>query len=427
MNRNEYSSSDELRKDMHKENREEEAMRQSALDIYEVPMEKGRDKKPIALFCVLLIISLLLLLILIIVSFVKLSKVTEDVKILHSKYSDSISNVSKVTEDMKMLHSEYSDSIRNVSLELTEVKQTDLSRINKMFAELQETLVSKVTEDMKMLHSEYSDSIRNVSLELTEVKQTDLSRINKMFAELQETLVSKVTEDMKMLHSEYSDSIRNVSLELTEVKQTDLSRINKMFAELQETLVSKVTEDMKMLHSEYSDSIRNVSLELTEVKQTDLSRINKMFAELQETLGSICNACPYGWKWFNGSCYSFSEANKNWEGARISCNDRDSHLVIINNKDEQSFLSTNIGSENYWIGLNDKDKEGDWRWVDRSPLSFTFWLNGEPNNHNEEDCAHLVYNAATKAQWNDINCDNTFRWICEKRTLCNFGVPGSSG
>ncbi|XP_030053321.1 C-type lectin domain family 17, member A isoform X2 [Microcaecilia unicolor] len=176
-------------------------------------------------------------------------------------------------------------------------------------------------------------------------------------------------------------------------------------------------------------------LDLAEVKQKDLSRIDKSLEELKETVGSICQACasrsicqecPLGWLLFRGSCYKFSTTAKDWEGARISCAESNSHLAIINSLEEQYFLSNSTNSKDSWIGLSDKDTEGVWQWVDGSPLSFSFWNTGEPNNYMErdEDCVQLRYDKGWNGEWNDSSCKFTFLWICEKRSLCNLGLAG---
>ncbi|OWK11898.1 hypothetical protein Celaphus_00003074, partial [Cervus elaphus hippelaphus] len=96
----------------------------------------------------------------------------------------------------------------------------------------------------------------------------------------------------------------------------------------------------------------------------DLERIradtNQSLLELRGLLG---------WLPFQGKCYYFSPSTKTWDEARTFCQENYSHLVIISNSDEQDFVAKAHGSPRvYWLGLNDINVEGDWRWLDGSPL-----------------------------------------------------------
>ncbi|KAB1259310.1 CD209 antigen-like protein 2 [Camelus dromedarius] len=62
-----------------------------------------------------------------------------------------------------------------------------------------------------------------------------------------------------------------------------------------------------------------------------------------------------------------------------------------------------------WIGLSDHHNEGSWRWLDNSSLQLSFWKDGEPNNHGDEDCVELHNDG-----WNDGRCVTEHSWICEK-------------
>jgi hypothetical protein len=64
-----------------------------------------------------------------------------------------------------------------------------------------------------------------------------------------------------------------------------------------------------------------------------------------------------------------------------------------------------------WIGAQDFESEGNWKWVTGEPFStFTRWDAGEPNNDGGENCAEFFYwpNA-----WNDNQCGNPRPFFCE--------------
>lgn len=66
----------------------------------------------------------------------------------------------------------------------------------------------------------------------------------------------------------------------------------------------------------------------------------------------------------------------------------------------------------YWVGLDDRAREGTFRWIDgREAGVGTPWSGGEPNDYGDgEDCAHLL---ADRSALNDIGCDSTRGFICE--------------
>lgn len=55
-----------------------------------------------------------------------------------------------------------------------------------------------------------------------------------------------------------------------------------------------------------------------------------------------------------------------------------------------------------WIGFNDEQTEGSFVWYDQSPITYTNWAPGEPNNTGgNEDCTQIY----PDGMWNDLNCN----------------------
>nr|XP_034344807.1 CD209 antigen-like protein E [Arvicanthis niloticus] len=154
------------------------------------------------------------------------------------------------------------------------------------------------------------------------------------------------------------------------------------------------------------------SQEHDQKKQHILQKLDQLKAELDH----LCRPCPWDWTLFQGNCYFFSTFQKNWMESAAACKDMGAQLVVIKSNEEQSFLQrTSKKKIDFWMGLSDAKEEGQWLWVDGSPLLFNFrkyWSAGEPNNHDNEDCAVISNHG-----WNDFSCLAVSFWICKKPVL----------
>ncbi|XP_053335434.1 C-type lectin domain family 4 member M-like [Clarias gariepinus] len=135
-----------------------------------------------------------------------------------------------------------------------------------------------------------------------------------------------------------------------------------------------------------------------------LETLRELFFERNSKVGRHCFVC------FSSNLYFMSNEEKTWTESRQACKDKKADLVIINSKEEQDFIRNMLTRRIAWIGLNDRDTEGVWKWVDDTPLSTKFWGRGEPNGATYENC---VVNAPS-FNWADYPCDREFMGICEK-------------
>ncbi|XP_031442016.1 asialoglycoprotein receptor 1-like [Clupea harengus] len=169
-----------------------------------------------------------------------------------------------------------------------------------------------------------------------------------------------------------------------------------------------------------TDSIAQTMLDLIEALHKNLS------AALNTTDTCVCRVCPEGWANNSGRCYLFSSTNKTWSQSRDHCITLGGHLVIVNNQEEQSFLSQSAIEDFYWIGLNDLETEGQWIWVDSTPLNETgavFWLKrsdkpdepDEPDNWMGENSSGEDCGVVSKiGEWFDNSCNKLFTFVCER-------------
>lgn len=81
-----------------------------------------------------------------------------------------------------------------------------------------------------------------------------------------------------------------------------------------------------------------------------------------------------------------------------------------------TFINSLYGSEKeVWIGLTDEGVEGQWKWVDGSPLTTAYWGKNQPNSFDgrNQDCVEFWHRASGNGDWNDENCNVEQNWICE--------------
>jgi hypothetical protein len=104
-----------------------------------------------------------------------------------------------------------------------------------------------------------------------------------------------------------------------------------------------------------------------------------------------------------------------YEDARGVCEGMDAGLAVIDSEGEHYLLAEfawrNLGSD-FWLGLDDLEEEGEFRWANGRALGFQAWADGEPNNSGEEDCGQYWLNSGN---WNDIGCWAELPMICEAR------------
>ncbi|WP_197172554.1 C-type lectin domain-containing protein, partial [Novipirellula aureliae] len=82
--------------------------------------------------------------------------------------------------------------------------------------------------------------------------------------------------------------------------------------------------------------------------------------------------------------------SQSWDNAEATAQLSGGHLVTINDAAEQAWIAETFGaSGNFLIGLSDTETEGTFVWADGTPLSYTNWATGEPNNGNSWDYAYL--------------------------------------
>jgi len=109
-----------------------------------------------------------------------------------------------------------------------------------------------------------------------------------------------------------------------------------------------------------------------------------------------------------------------YEEAVAACAYLGGGLVVLDTEAknmEVSELVWTLLDRPFYIGLSDRDDEGQWQWLSGDNVTYGGWMSGEPNDWGGwEDCAQSNWSHAGK--WNDIGCESRQGFVCE------LTVPG---
>ncbi|XP_074082192.1 C-type lectin domain family 4 member E isoform X2 [Macrotis lagotis] len=120
----------------------------------------------------------------------------------------------------------------------------------------------------------------------------------------------------------------------------------------------------------------------------------------------------------NFSCFPDPADTMVWTASLKNCEEMGGNLAVINTQEEQNFLfHAKPSRREFFIGLTDREVDGQWQWVDNTPFNKTlsFWDIGEPNNiATVEDCVTIRDSSNENRNWNDVTCFFNYYRICEK-------------
>ena len=137
-----------------------------------------------------------------------------------------------------------------------------------------------------------------------------------------------------------------------------------------------------------------------------------------------------------GHFYDFVRTNVSWtqaeaDAAAMSFGGQAGYLVTITSAGENQFLVDTFGlglPQSAWIGANDADAEGEWRWetgpeagtqfwqgdqtgMTTPPFDYANWGSTEPNDFNNEDYAVFALGnliaSIPQGFWGDANLNGT--------------------
>ncbi|KAB0353159.1 hypothetical protein FD755_024125, partial [Muntiacus reevesi] len=133
---------------------------------------------------------------------------------------------------------------------------------------------------------------------------------------------------------------------------------------------------------------------------------NKCFSKDQLNSEKYREEYKNKWSCCEEKCYYFSDILKTFEESRRFCSNQGSHLLKIEDEEEQEFIQSLV-SYFSWIGLSRKGIVNPWKWEDGSLLQYK--LNLQNSNINNNNCAYVAANKVAASV-----CTKQFFFICEK-------------
>ncbi|XP_053186720.1 macrophage mannose receptor 1-like [Scomber japonicus] len=125
--------------------------------------------------------------------------------------------------------------------------------------------------------------------------------------------------------------------------------------------------------------------------------------------------CSRPWIPYNNHCFHLNRAKKSWSDAQRECRKEGGDLVSIRNVEDQSFVISQLGygpTDELWIGMNDRKKEGVFDWSDHSTVRFTSWEYESPSiSTDQKDCVLI---RGKIGNWADRVCEEKHGFICMK-------------
>jgi len=118
----------------------------------------------------------------------------------------------------------------------------------------------------------------------------------------------------------------------------------------------------------------------------------------------------------DGNCFVAFRAGANRKtraAAALACQADEMELAIIESAASNTTVQSLIPGLDAWVGATDAVTENTFLWPDNTPLTFTNFRLGEPNNgagNGQEDC--LVIEGGKGGSWDDRPCNFVFAYVC---------------
>jgi hypothetical protein len=156
----------------------------------------------------------------------------------------------------------------------------------------------------------------------------------------------------------------------------------------------------------------------TTKNKATIDRRKSLLAQLRKASGGAGGARrPLDAQKIGDHWYAFYAVEMDWRFAALSCERWGGSLIQIDSPQENTALAAlalgkggNVENVSFWMGANDREKEGEFRWLDGTPVPTAnnqSWYPGQPDNANgAEDAGYVnvaLQNNAPTIYWYDTS------------------------
>ncbi|XP_039602978.1 C-type lectin domain family 4 member M-like [Polypterus senegalus] len=345
------------------------------------------------------------------------------------KFVQDLTNTQELVQNLTALQKQAETSTISIQRDLQALTHTEiqvLRRVEQMEFDLQNLSI-------QIIERELSNNEQVLHL-FEEIKLTKATAENLSLAlEATQEQGSTILQGLKSAQHE----IQNLSLSLDshtrditdqewllvqDIKQIDYA-IQALGVQLKEYLMNDTEQGLQLLQEIQNVKETTENISLSQVDLQDQDQVLKVVQNQTDMLHMVLSllfkvpgvdSCPTNFQHFKESCYHFSTEKKQWQEAQTFCSTLKSHLLVINDANEQNYVKTTAKGELYWIGLHDSVNEGAFQWVDGTDFKNVdkFWDENQPDNWKDsEDCINI----SISGNWNDNKCTSNLKFICEKK------------
>ncbi|XP_060135747.1 C-type lectin mannose-binding isoform-like [Zootoca vivipara] len=93
------------------------------------------------------------------------------------------------------------------------------------------------------------------------------------------------------------------------------------------------------------------------------------------------------------------------------------HLASLRDAEDLRWLAQHLSAlpvQHVWIGLSDRDRDGNWEWSDGSKATFMPWREGEPDDSGVKFCVFLSHQDGFR-KFRADRCPYYLSYVCEHK------------